>query len=271
MSAAGRASGPANPDTASGGRGLRPWTRAAPGCPHRPAHAAHRRQPDRPRQVQAVRPAVALRLDLADAARQGRARGTGCHSSNGELPRQVIVPGPSLGRHRAVKTTTTIDHCRRMLTAGTAGQHYGQHPEQVVDGRVDLYAGFCRPAEAGWRPSISACRRRQAPAAYPQARAGSPRTPAQAVARGRPTLLALLRVGFTEPRRSPGALVGSYPTVSPLPGRSLAVCFLWHCPAGHPGLPLTTTLPYGVRTFLGGGPKRTSDAAARSTRPSHSV
>ena len=30
--------------------------------------------------------------------------------------------------------------------------------------------------------------------------------------------LALLRVGFTEPRRSPGALVVSYTTVSPLPG-----------------------------------------------------
>jgi hypothetical protein len=35
-----------------------------------------------------------------------------------------------------------------------------------------------------------------------------------------PALLALLRVGFTEPSRSPGMLVGSYPTVSPLPGVS---------------------------------------------------
>src|SRR5439155_7657461 len=32
-------------------------------------------------------------------------------------------------------------------------------------------------------------------------------------------LLALLRVGFTEPPRSPGVLVGSYPTVSPVPRR----------------------------------------------------
>src|SRR4029079_11842607 len=30
-----------------------------------------------------------------------------------------------------------------------------------------------------------------------------------------------------------------------------AVYFLWHCPAGHPGLPLATTLPCGARTFLG--------------------
>lgn len=32
----------------------------------------------------------------------------------------------------------------------------------------------------------------------------------------------------------------------------VAVCFLWHYPAGHPGLPLATTLLYGVRTFLDG-------------------
>ncbi len=32
-----------------------------------------------------------------------------------------------------------------------------------------------------------------------------------------------------------------------------AVCFLWHFPAGHPGLPLTTTLLCGARTFLGSG------------------
>jgi len=31
----------------------------------------------------------------------------------------------------------------------------------------------------------------------------------------------------------------------------VAVCSLWHCPAGHPGLLLATTLPCGVRTFLG--------------------
>src|ERR687885_781934 len=33
-------------------------------------------------------------------------------------------------------------------------------------------------------------------------------------------------------------------------GEPLAVCSLWHCPAGHPGSPLTTTLPCGARTFL---------------------
>ena len=81
------------------------------------------------------------------------------------------------------------------------------------------------------------------------------------------TLSTLLRVGFTEPSRSPGTLVVSYTTVSPLPvDRSRpAVCSLWHCPAGHPGLPLATTLPYGARTFLD---HVSVIAIAQPTRPS---
>ena len=66
--------------------------------------------------------------------------------------------------------------------------------------------------------------------------------------------LALLRVGFTEPRRSPGALVVSYTTFSPLlpPAARAreAVCFLWHWPAGYPEWALPTTLLCGARTFL---------------------
>ena len=45
-----------------------------------------------------------------------------------------------------------------------------------------------------------------------------------------------------------------------------AVCSLWHCPAGHPGWALPTTLPCGARTFLG-GPASRSDAAACPARP----
>src|SRR5215211_15702 len=61
-------------------------------------------------------------------------------------------------------------------------------------------------------------------------------------------LLILLQVGFTEPSRSPGTLVVSYTTLSPLPRpRGVpAVCFLWHFPAGHPGWALPTTLPCGA-------------------------
>ena len=46
----------------------------------------------------------------------------------------------------------------------------------------------------------------------------------------------------------------------------MAVCSLWHCPAGHPGLVLPTTLPCGARTFLGEMPEHL-DAAARPARP----
>ncbi len=106
-------------------------------------------------------------------------------------------------------------------------------------------------------------------AVYPQARAGSPRTPALAPPpRGVVTVLTLLRVGFAEPRRSPAALVVSYTTVSPLPpgSRREAVCSLWHCPAGCPGWALPTTLPCGVRTFLDTS-MRGGAAAARPARP----
>ena len=103
--------------------------------------------------------------------------------------------------------------------------HNGRQPDrgsdQVGDGRVDLYAGSCSRGALrrcpDRRPSISACRCRQALAIYPQARAGSPQTPAQTPPRGG-ILLTLLRVGFTKPSRSPGTLVVSYTTVSPLPG-----------------------------------------------------
>jgi hypothetical protein len=99
-------------------------------------------------------------------------------------------------------------------------------------------------------------------------RAGRPQSLAQACRLRGTALLTLLQVGFTEPPQSPAALVVSYTTVSPLPpGRSrVAVCFLWHCPAGHPGSALPTTLPCGARTFLV-GPRRTGANAA--VRPAH--
>src|SRR5699024_12548689 len=62
---------------------------------------------------------------------------------------------------------------------------------------------------------------------------------------------ALLSVGFTQPPQSLGTLVRSYRTVSPLPRLRVAVYFLLHLPAGHPGLLLAITVLYKVRTFLG--------------------
>ncbi len=63
--------------------------------------------------------------------------------------------------------------------------------------------------------------------------------------------LALLRTGFTRPRRSPGAPVSSYLTLSPLPdaeapGGLLSVALA----AGRPAWSFSSVLPCGVRTFL---------------------
>jgi hypothetical protein len=60
-------------------------------------------------------------------------------------------------------------------------------------------------------------------------------------------------------RHAGGLLHHRFTLTAVLPeGRPAAVCSLWHCPAGHPGWALPTTLPCGARTFLGGpeGPTR---------------
>ncbi|GAA5225962.1 hypothetical protein GCM10025778_04920 [Paeniglutamicibacter antarcticus] len=63
--------------------------------------------------------------------------------------------------------------------------------------------------------------------------------------------MTLLQVGFTKPFQSPGMLVVSYTTVSPLPAQVQAVYSLWHWPAGFPEWALPTTSFCGARTFLG--------------------
>ncbi len=161
-------------------------------------------------------------------------------------------------------------HHRERLR-GPAG--HGQAPggEDVVRTSRPV-SRILSPVRAGGRPSIWAHRRRVPRAVHPQARASSPRTPAQPHREVRSSTL--LRAGFTEPPRSPGALVRSYRTVSPLPHGPRgpwAVCFLWHCPAGHPGLPLATALLCGVRTFLGTERDTTgvSVPGAATARPTH--
>ena len=49
-------------------------------------------------------------------------------------------------------------------------------------------------------------------------------------------------------------------------GCPTAVCSLWHCPAGHPGWALPTTLPCGARTFLG-EQLTVTNHRSHSTRP----
>jgi hypothetical protein len=115
------------------------------------------------------------------------------------------------------------------------------------------------------RSSICDCCCQQPGAIYPETRASSPQSSPQTRVR---VLLILLPVGFTEPPQSPGVLVVSYTAVSPLPPLRGAVCFLWHCPAGHPGWALPTTVLCGVRTFLGRpeGPPRSPDRLVRRSR-----
>src|SRR5271165_3538167 len=90
-----------------------------------------------------------------------------------------------------------------------------------VAGEPACRPGSVHPREAGRRPSIWDCRCRQPRAAYPRASGGPPSNArAGGGAAGSASLLALLRVGFTEPPQSPAALVVSYTTVSPLPPRA---------------------------------------------------
>jgi hypothetical protein len=69
-------------------------------------------------------------------------------------------------------------------------------------------------------------------------------------------------------RVTPGAggLLPRRFTLTAPSGDGAAVCFLWHFPAGHPGLVLPTTLPCGARTFLGTGSGR---ARGRPTGSPH--
>ena len=131
------------------------------------------------------------------------------------------------------------------------------------------YAGFCRrtplPACNG-RSSISGTRCRAPLAVYPQARAGRPRTLAvRPCSRwGLPSHSSHLECWWSlTPPFHP------YPDACPTEAGwfVVAVCFLWHCPAGCPGWPLTITLPCGARTFLGDGRTRKPGTSA-STRPS---
>lgn len=126
-----------------------------------------------------------------------------------------------------------------------------------IGGRVGLYAGFCLPGSLrgrGRRPSIYGRRCRRPLAVYPRAWAGRPLALAQG-RRFRWPLLDLAPGGVYLAARvasGAGGLLHRRFTLTGCPLRPPAVCFLWHCPAGHPGWALPTTLPCGARTFLGG-------------------
>jgi len=64
-----------------------------------------------------------------------------------------------------------------------------------------------------------------------------------------------------------GGLLHHRFTLTSVPDGTEAVCFLWHCPAGHPGSALPTTLPCGARTFLDGPRMVHRDRPADSPGP----
>ncbi len=87
------------------------------------------------------------------------------------------------------------------------------------------------PAGAGWRPFIYPPVSRRIPAGagcdqYPETyrRSGTGQA-------ARFPCSVLHRVGFALPPPLPDGAVSSYLAFSPLPGRSRAVCFLWHFPS----------------------------------------
>ena len=138
---------------------------------------------------------------LGDPPRHHRARErlpTPFGYRSGRL-QSVTNPPPTTHRQTEIKRGHSLDRgCD--LTCG---------------GRVDLYAGFCTDAHrARWRrrrPSISACRRRQALAAYPQASDGPPSSAcAGQHPQGRWTLLGLAPGGVylaTSVTRGAGGLL----------------------------------------------------------------
>src|SRR5262245_22201005 len=68
-----------------------------------------------------------------------------------------------------------------------------------------------------------------------------------------PPYLVLLRAGFCLPPvlpRARCALTAPFHHCLPALPRTSAVCFLCHCPSGHPDRALPGALPCGVRTFL---------------------
>jgi len=94
---------------------------------------------------------------------------------------------------------------------------------------------------------------------------GSSGVPGPSAGRVSGTCFALHRTGFGEPAVSPRPLVGSYPTLSPLPVVRPAVSSLFHFPSAFAAWGFPSVLPCGVRTFLG----RPEPPAA--TRPARTV
>ena len=118
--------------------------------------------------------------------------------------------------------------------------------------RVGLYAGFCSGLSSGdGHPSRLAVTRpllrptRGGPPAVRQAAGGPP------IPSARPCSGWGLSSRRSHPRRWCALTAPFHPYLFGSEEPSSAVCSLWHFPAGRPDWVLPSTLPCGVRTFLG--------------------
>ena len=163
------------------------------------------------------------------AAHKAGGRGHRHRPRRGRTARALELP-----RRPQLRRALDAAAWRRRLTAPSATVRGAEEPACKPDP--------VRGREPRRRPSLSAGPERP-PAARSPGRCGLPGS-----SDGPPSnapCSALLRTGVAEPRRSPAALVGSYPTVSPLPPAlpREAVCFLlplrevapaWLSPASCP-------------------------------------
>ena len=122
-----------------------------------------------------------------------------------------------------------------------------RRPEEG-DESVDKPDSVC-PGEGAGRSSIcDRCYQRPG-ATYPETQASSLQAFPQ-VRRGAPSW-SCSRWGLPSHPSHLGCWWSLTPPFHPYrPQLRPAVCFLWHCPAGHPGWALPTTVLSGVRTFL---------------------
>ena len=189
--------------------------------------------------------------------RRCRPGGNGCRAASGTdrgdlkyAPEQAVTGSPD----RSPTKRTAIHRLVSLQVLSKARQ--GSSPS---------LSGTSQPVSRilsnGDHPS-EARRCRRAPATYPE----TSREQRSDGFRGQRTgLLGLAPGGVYRAapvtRRTGGLLHHRFTLTRPW-GR--AVCSLWHCPAGHPGWVLPTTLLCGVRTFLS---PVTRAAITRPTRP----
>jgi len=166
------------------------------------------------------RPAAARGCGAAGSLTARGTRGTGHRFSGGTRLGGAAHGAAAAGQQQHCSTDRNRPRSPAVDHGQTIGQFTAPHRKSGLVGvgirrpvsRV-LCSGEFRRRSGGHPSRRTRCR--HAPAIHPQTWAGRPRTSAH-TRTGRMFLI-LLRVGFTEPPRSPGVLVVSYTTVSPLP------------------------------------------------------